>query len=101
MDLDVIRKQIRLGKPLGDRGFLEMISKKLGYKLYFRSKGRSKTGYVPKYSQELILVLLWDFIFDVFLNSLCNLFTGCFQAIRKKYVHYVVNRYYFANTCIF
>ena len=32
VDLDVIRKQTRLGKPLGDRGFLEMLSKKLGYK---------------------------------------------------------------------
>jgi len=41
-DLDVIRKQTRLGKPLGDRGFLEMLSKKLGYKLNFRSKGRPK-----------------------------------------------------------
>ena len=42
MDLDVIRKQIRLGKPLGDRGFLEMLSKKLGYKLNFRCKGIPK-----------------------------------------------------------
>ena len=30
MDLDVIRKQTRLDKPLGDRGLLEMLSKKLG-----------------------------------------------------------------------
>ena len=48
MDLDVIRKQTGLGKPLGDRGFLEMLSKKLGYKLNFRSKGRPKKGCVPK-----------------------------------------------------
>ena len=42
MNLDVIRKQTRLGKPLGDRGFLEMLPKKLGYKLNFISKGRPK-----------------------------------------------------------
>ena len=47
VDLDVIRKQTRLGKPLGDRGFLEMLSKKLGYKLNFRSKGRPKKGMCP------------------------------------------------------
>ena len=46
VDLDVIRKQTRLGKSFGDRGFLEMLSKKLGYKLNFRSKGRPKTGCV-------------------------------------------------------
>ena len=42
VDLDVIRKQTRLGRPLGNREFLEMLSQKLGYKLNFRSKGRSK-----------------------------------------------------------
>jgi len=47
VDLDVIRKQTRLGKPLGDRGFLEMLTKKLGYKSNFRSKGRSKKGKRP------------------------------------------------------
>ncbi|MDE1889976.1 MAG: hypothetical protein KGJ87_07960 [Planctomycetota bacterium] len=47
MDLDVIRKQTRLGKPLVDRGFLEMLSKKLGYKLNFRSKGRPTKGMCP------------------------------------------------------
>ena len=30
MDLAVIRKQTRLGRTLGNRGFLEMLSKKLG-----------------------------------------------------------------------
>ena len=49
MDLAVIGKQTRLGKPLGDRGFLEMLPKKLGYKLNFISKGRPKKGCVPKY----------------------------------------------------
>jgi len=44
VDLDVIRKQTRLDKPLGDRGLLEMLSKKLGYKLNFRYKGRPKKG---------------------------------------------------------
>ena len=47
MDLAVIRKQTRLGKPLGDRGFLKMLSKKLGYKLTFRSKSRAKKGKCP------------------------------------------------------
>ncbi|MDO8139877.1 MAG: hypothetical protein Q6358_00120 [Candidatus Brocadiales bacterium] len=47
VDLDVIRKQTRLGKPRGDRRFLEMPSKKLGYKLNFRSKGRQKKGICP------------------------------------------------------
>lgn len=31
VDLDVIRKQPRLGNPLGDIGFLEMLSRKLCY----------------------------------------------------------------------
>jgi len=44
VDLDVIGKQTRLGKPLGDRGFLETLPKKLGYKLNFRCKGRPKKG---------------------------------------------------------
>jgi hypothetical protein len=48
VDLDVIRKQTRLGKPLEDRGFLEMLFKKLGYKLSFRSMDRLKKGSVPK-----------------------------------------------------
>ena len=48
MDLDVIRKQTRLGNHLEARGFLEMLSKKLGYKPNFRSKGRPKKGCVPK-----------------------------------------------------
>jgi len=47
VDLDVIRKQTRLDKPLRDRGLLEMLSKKLGYKLNFRYKGRPKKGCVP------------------------------------------------------
>ena len=48
MDLAVIRKQTRLDKHLRDRGLLEMLSKKLGYKLNFRYKGRPKKGCVPK-----------------------------------------------------
>ena len=40
VDLDIIRKQTRLGKPLEDKGFLEMLSEKLGYKLNFSPKGR-------------------------------------------------------------
>ena len=49
VDLDIIRKQTRLGKPLGDKGFLEMLSEKLGYKLNFRPKGSPPPkGRVPK-----------------------------------------------------
>jgi hypothetical protein len=44
VNLDVIIKQTRLGKPLENRGFLEMLSKKLGYKLSLRSKDRPKKG---------------------------------------------------------
>ena len=40
-------------KTLGDRGFLEILSKKLGYKLNFRSKGRPKKECVPKYPHAL------------------------------------------------
>ena len=47
VDLDIIRKQTRLGKPLEDKGFLEMLSEKLGYKLNFRPKGRPPQGMCP------------------------------------------------------
>lgn len=43
-ELDEIRRQTRLGKPLGDRKFLETLSEKLGHTLVFRSKGRPKKG---------------------------------------------------------
>ena len=42
VNLSDIRRQTRLGKPLGDRGFLETLSKKLGFNLAFRPKGRPK-----------------------------------------------------------
>jgi hypothetical protein len=38
--LEEIRRQTRLGKPLGDEGFLETLSEKLGHSLIFRPKGR-------------------------------------------------------------
>jgi len=38
--LEEIRNQTRLGKPLGDEGFLESLSERLGYGLSFRPKGR-------------------------------------------------------------
>ena len=50
--LDVLRRQTRLGKPLGDRGFLEILSKKLGRNLGFRHKGRPKKGMCPSSSSS-------------------------------------------------
>src|SRR4030042_4368987 len=38
--LEEIRKQTRSGKPLGDGGFLETLSEKMGCSLSFRSRGR-------------------------------------------------------------
>jgi putative transposase len=40
--LEEIRKQTRLGKPLGDAGFLEILSEQLGHDLIFRQKGRPR-----------------------------------------------------------
>jgi putative transposase len=40
--LDEIRKQTRLGRPLGDIGFLKGLSETLGCSLSFRPKGRPK-----------------------------------------------------------
>jgi putative transposase len=40
--LEEIRKQSRLGKPLGDGSFLKTLSKRLGRSLVFRPKGRPK-----------------------------------------------------------
>jgi putative transposase len=37
-----IRKQTKLGKPLGDGGFLNALSEKLGHSLSFRPRGRPK-----------------------------------------------------------
>jgi len=37
-----IRKQTRLGKPLGDGGFLNVLSERLGRSLSFRPKGRPR-----------------------------------------------------------
>lgn len=39
---DIIRKQTRLGKPLGDEIFLQALSEDLGRNLVFRPKGRPK-----------------------------------------------------------
>ncbi|ODS34744.1 MAG: hypothetical protein SCARUB_00004 [Candidatus Scalindua rubra] len=47
VSLNDIRRQTRLGKPLGDRGFLEILSKKLSCNLDFRPKGRPKKGMCP------------------------------------------------------
>ena len=47
LNLDDIRRQTRLGKPLGDSKFLKTLSKKLDCNLAFRPKGRPKKGCVP------------------------------------------------------
>ena len=40
--IEEIRKQTRSGKPLGDGGFLKILSEKLGCSLSFRPKGRPR-----------------------------------------------------------
>ena len=40
--IEEIRKQTRLGKPLGDGGFLKTLSERLGCSLNFRPKGRPR-----------------------------------------------------------
>jgi putative transposase len=40
--LEEIRKHTRLGKPLGDGGFLNTLSERLGHSLSFRPKGRPR-----------------------------------------------------------
>ena len=40
--LEEIRKQTRSGKPLGDGGFLKILSEQLGHDLIFRQKGRPR-----------------------------------------------------------
>jgi putative transposase len=40
--LNEIRRQTKLGKPLGDEEFLKSLSEKLGHNLVFRHKGRPK-----------------------------------------------------------
>ena len=40
--IEEIRKQTRLGKPLGDGGFLKILSERLGCSLNFRPKGRPR-----------------------------------------------------------
>jgi hypothetical protein len=40
--LEKIRNHTRLGKPLGDEGFLEILSERLGCSLSFRPKGRPR-----------------------------------------------------------
>ena len=40
--LEEIRKQTRLGRPLGDEGFLQILSSKLDYCLIIRPKGRPR-----------------------------------------------------------
>jgi len=42
--LGEIRRQTRLGKPLGDESFLKTLSKRLNRSLIFRPKGRPKKG---------------------------------------------------------
>jgi putative transposase len=44
--LEEIREQTRLGKPLGDGGFLEALSKQFGRMLVFRPKGRPKKAII-------------------------------------------------------
>jgi putative transposase len=43
-----IRKQTRLGKPLGDGRFLKTLSDGLGRSLYFRSKGRPRKSQIGR-----------------------------------------------------
>jgi len=40
--VEEIRKQTRLDRPLGNEGFLQTLSEKLRYNLFFRPKGRPK-----------------------------------------------------------
>ncbi len=40
--LEEIRRQTRLGKPLGGEGFLDALSKKFGCSFVFRPKGRPR-----------------------------------------------------------
>jgi putative transposase len=40
--LEEIRKRMRLGKPLGDEGFIQNLSEKIGYSLSFRGRGRPR-----------------------------------------------------------
>jgi putative transposase len=42
--VEEIRKQTRLGKPLGDGGFLNALSERLGHNLSFRPRGRPRKG---------------------------------------------------------
>jgi hypothetical protein len=37
-----IRKQTRTGKPLGDGGFIETLSERIGCSLSFRRRGRPR-----------------------------------------------------------
>jgi putative transposase len=46
--LEEIRKQTRLGKPLGDGRFLKTLSEGLGRNLYFRPKGRPRNSQLKK-----------------------------------------------------
>lgn len=46
--LEEIRKQTRLGKPLGDGGFLNTLSDRLGHDLSFRPKGRPRKGQIGR-----------------------------------------------------
>lgn len=44
--LEKIRRETRLGKPLGDGGFLETLSKQFGRMLVFRPKGRPQKAII-------------------------------------------------------
>jgi putative transposase len=46
--LEEIRKQTRSGKPLGNVGFLETLSEKIGYSLSFGPKGRPRKSEAPR-----------------------------------------------------
>lgn len=43
--VEEIRRQTRLGRPLGDEGFLQILSEQLRYHLFFRPQGRPKKEY--------------------------------------------------------
>jgi hypothetical protein len=46
--VEEIRKQTRLGKPLGDGGFLKTLSENLGRSLSFRPKGRPRKSQIGR-----------------------------------------------------
>jgi putative transposase len=62
--IEEIRKQTRLGKPLGDGQFLKTLSEGLGRSLYFRPKGRppkNQTGRKTR-SQNMVCAPILEYL---------------------------------------